>query len=327
VSDAVTRRRLLAGAAGVAAASVGALGVQRGRALLAQPEARVVTLAAATYGADLSRRLQEGIATFPATVARARGGVVVLKPNLVEVHPGRPINTDPRLIAAAVEAFHRLGAAEVIVAEGPGHHRDTDGLLEWSGLDALLRETRARFVDLNVADTGRVRLRDDFSGLGHLELPRLVTGADLLVSLPKLKTHHWVGATLSMKNLFGVVPGSVYGWPKNPLHHAGIHECIIDLWRSVAPGFAIVDGVVGMEGDGPIMGTAVNAGVVVLGEQLPAVDAVSARLMGLDTDRLGTLQVAAKLGGTVHPWRIAVDGDAVAPTPFALLDRWAHLRA
>lgn len=327
MSDDITRRRLLAGSAGLAAAAVGALGVQRGRQLLAQPAVRVATLGGLTYGPDLSRRLQEALATFPATVARAKGGLVVLKPNLVEVHPGRPINTDPRFVAAAVEAFRRIGAREVVVAEGPGHHRDTEGLLEWSGLDVLLRETGASFVDLNVDETETVRLVDDFSGLGTLELPRVLSAADLVVSLPKLKTHHWVGATLAMKNLFGVVPGAVYGWPKNPLHHAGIHQCILDLWRTVSPGFAMVDGIVGMEGDGPIMGSAVDAGVVVMGDQLPAVDAVSARLMGIDAGQLGYLRVAAHLGGTVHPWRITLDGDRLDPTPFALLDRWAHLRA
>ena len=73
--------------------------------------------------------------------------------------------------------------------------------------------------------------------------------------MPKMKTHHWTGATLSMKNLFGVVPGGVYGWPKNVLHWAGIHECIADLHALFPRQFAIVDGIVGMEGNGPIQGT------------------------------------------------------------------------
>ena len=47
--------------------------------------------------------------------------------------------------------------------------------------------------------------------------------------MPKMKTHHWVGATLSMKNLFGVVPGGIYGWPKNVLHWSGLEESIADL--------------------------------------------------------------------------------------------------
>ena len=83
--------------------------------------------------------------------------------------------------------------------------------------------------------------------------------------MPKMKTHHWVGATLSMKNLFGVVPGGIYGWPKNVLHWAGIDECIADLHAAFPRQFAIVDGIVGMEGNGPIQGTPKHAGVLVAG--------------------------------------------------------------
>ena len=72
--------------------------------------------------------------------------------------------------------------------------------------------------------------------------------------MPKLKTHHWAGMTCSMKNLFGTVPGAVYGWPKNVLHVAGIHDSILDLTATVRPHLTIVDAIVGMEGDGPIMG-------------------------------------------------------------------------
>ena len=74
--------------------------------------------------------------------------------------------------------------------------------------------------------------------------------------MAKMKTHHWVGATLSMKNLFGVVPSGIYGWPKNVLHWAGIDESIADLHAAFPRHFAIVDGIVGMEGNGPIQGSA-----------------------------------------------------------------------
>ena len=69
-----------------------------------------------------------------------------------------------------------------------------------------------------------------------------------------MKTHHWVGMTCSMKNLYGVLPGIKYGWPKNPLHVHGIPNSILDLTATIRPHFAIVDAVTAMEGDGPIMG-------------------------------------------------------------------------
>ncbi len=72
-----------------------------------------------------------------------------------------------------------------------------------------------------------------------LWLPRTVLEADFLVSMPKIKTHHRSGVTLSMKNMFGVVPGTRYGWPKNILHWKGIQESILDLCATVPIRFVI----------------------------------------------------------------------------------------
>ena len=292
----------------------------------AQPRARVATLALQDYDSTLSERILEGIREFPETVVRARGARVVLKPNLVEWNPARPINTDPRFVGAVAEAFRRLDASEVVVAEGPGHRRDTELVLEQSGLDQVLSRARMPFVDLNVDRVSRRVLPRDRSGLGQLDLAATAVGADLLVSLPKLKTHHWAGVTLSMKNLFGLVPGSVYGFPKNPLHFAGIDNCIADIWDAVRPDFAIVDGIVGMEGDGPIMGDPVAAGVVVMGDQCPAVDATAARLMGIDAHQIRHLWLASWSGGTLSQDRIDVFGDPVNRRDFRLLPAWDGLR-
>jgi uncharacterized protein (DUF362 family) len=320
-----TRRRVLAASAGLAAGVGGAALLAPAWREARQPAARVDRLQVRDYGGDLEGRLRQALRAWPQVVARAKLGTVVLKPNFVEVHEGRPINTEPRFVAALAIAFRQLGAPEVVVAEGPGHHRDTESLLRRSGLDLALRDAGVPFVDLNVAPTRPVPLRSNFTGYGQLHLPRIVTDCALLVSVPKLKTHHWAGVTLSMKNLFGVVPGAVYGWPKNPLHTAGLDRSIVDLWDTLRPGFAVVDGVVGMEGDGPILGGAVASGVVFLGDNLPAVDAVAARWMGIAAERLSWLGVAGRLGGTLARSRITVAGDAVSPRPFALLSRFAHL--
>ena len=109
-----------------------------------------------------------------------------------------------------------------------------------------------------------------------------------------MKTHHWVGATLSMKNLFGVVPSGIYGWPKNVLHWVGIEESIVDLHAAFRHHFAIVDGIVGMEGNGPIQGTAKHVGVLVAGGDPVAVDATCCRIMGIDPMRIRYLQLAAR---------------------------------
>lgn len=113
-------------------------------------------------------------------------------------------------------------------------------------------------------------------------LPQIVLAADFLVSMPKIKTHHWSGVALAMKNMFGIVPGACYGWPKNILHWKGIQESILDLCATAPIHFVIADGVVAMEGDGPLNSTRRPLRKIVLADDPIAADATCARLMGFE---------------------------------------------
>lgn len=258
-----------------------------------------------------------------------KGLRVVIKPNFVEYDPGGAINTHPVLIAAAVETFRSLGAASVAVAEGPGHRRDNEYLLRASGLADALRDARAPYVDLNMDASRGLQSASSFSNLGNLYLPDTVTGADLLVSMPKLKVHHWAGVTLSMKNMFGIMPGSVYGWPKNPLHYAGIQQSILDINATIpVRRFNIVDGIVGMEGDGPIRGQARHAGVLVFGADPVAVDATATRVMGLEPARVWYLRQADRFMGNLEYDRIQQRGEDLdsVSTEFEVIEALNYMR-
>jgi uncharacterized protein (DUF362 family) len=168
-----------------------------------------------------------------------------------------------------------------------------------------------------------------FGDRAEMYFPNTALRADLVVSLAKMKTHHWVGATLSMKNFFGLVPGSVYGWPKNELHHIGIPESILDLNRIFRRSFAIVDGIVGMEGNGPIQGTPKPVGVLVMGSDLPAVDATCCRIMGIDPAKMEYLRMADDGNlGNIDELEIEQRGEKVSEvrTNFALIENFRGLR-
>lgn len=278
-------------------------------------ESRVAILRAAGYHQDLTRVILDGIKVFRLQVAGKR---VLLKPNLVEYERDTVINTHPAVIGAAIEAFKQLGASEVKVGEGPGHRRDTDGLLMATGLYAHLKDTHTEFVDLNLDDIRRLPLQSNFMGIDSLCFADTVLQADLLVSMPKLKTHHWAGMTLSMKNLFGIVPGVKYGWPKNFLHWHGIYESIVDINSTVRSHFAIVDGIVGMEGNGPIQGTPKPVGVLVFGDDPVAVDATCARIAGVNAERIEYLKIAAQFLGNHLEEQIRQVGELTTSvsTPF-----------
>jgi uncharacterized protein (DUF362 family) len=287
---------------------------------------RVAILPSSEYSEKLSEIVWEGLKLFDLNVAGKR---VLLKPNLVDYIPGAEINTHPVFITAAAECFRRLGARQVTVAEGPGHQRDTQLLLRATGLDRKLKEHGIPFVDLNRDAVVKTRLRADYSGLKYLWLPRTVLEADFIVSMTKVKTHHWAGVTLSMKNMFGVVPGIKYGWPKNLLHWRGIQQCIVDLAATVPIHFVIADAIVCMEGNGPLAGSSRRLDRIVLSDDPVAADATCARLMGLLPERVPHIAETATFLGNFSFDRIdQLAVQVVFPSaPFQTVQEFEYLRA
>jgi uncharacterized protein (DUF362 family) len=220
-----------------------------------------------------------------------------------------------------------LGASRVVVGEGPALERDTEAILETMRLREFIGPLANSFVDLNLDDVRGIALRTHASRLRELYLPATVLQADFVVSMPKMKTHRWTGVTLSLKNMFGIVPGNCYGWPKNILHWAGITRAILDINSTIRPDFCIVDGIVGMEGNGPIQGSRKECGVLVLGDDPVAVDATCARVMGFAPERIEYLRKASTLLGHLREERILQTGESIESvrTQFAVGDEFRKL--
>jgi uncharacterized protein (DUF362 family) len=318
----ISRRALLV--EGLAAVGIGTTG-----ALLRQHlhersrKAKVFIAKAPSYSADLVSPIAAGLRGLGIGPAEVRGKRILLKPNFIETQRGTiHICTRPEVIFAAVEVFRKLGAASVLVGEGSGHCRDTARVLEEADITEALVEHKTPFVDLNNDDLIVRPNAGRRSPLATLTLPATVDQVDWIVSMPKMKTHHWVGVTLSMKNLFGLMPGIVYGWPKNVFHWAGLEPSILDINATVKPHLAIIDGIVGMEGDGPLMGPPKPAGVLVMGRDLAAVDATAARIMGIDPLKVDYLKLAHGSLGTIMADSIIQRGENIAAvqTDFQLID-------
>jgi uncharacterized protein (DUF362 family) len=279
---------------------------------------------ARSYSADLTGTIRRILVEHRVQIRDQR---IVLKPNLVEFNPYKPINTHPVFVASVAEAFHSLGARSVKIAEGPGHRRATFEMAEAAGYFEAIPAFEERFVDLNLDDVHRVPVHQSFSSHRELYLPQTVLDCDLLVSLPKMKTHHWAGVTLAMKNLFGVVPGAVYGWPKNILHWAGINESVADLHYLFPKQFSLVDGIEAMQGNGPILGTSKHAGLIVAGAHAPSVDATCCNIMRINSAKIGYLQLVGKRSNW-NQSQITQRGEMVetVATPFDLIPEFASLR-
>ncbi len=323
-TEGVSRRALLA-VGGAAAIGITGLSIARQAWL---PTASVFIAKGQRYDGSLTEVIRHGLIACDVRPESFRGKKVLLKPNLVE--PTRTIphmTTHPAVILAAADVFRSWGA-KVLVGEAPGHVRDTEMVLYESGVGAALADGALSFADLNYEEVKAVTNRGRYSKLKEIYFPRSVLEADWVVSMPKMKTHHWVGVTCSMKNFYGVLPGIKYGWPKNSLHQHGIPQTVLDINASLPKTLAIVDAIDCMEGDGPIMGDLKKMGLILIGQNLPAVDATAARIMGLEPDAVSYLALAADQIGPIQESRIHQRGDLwrQVASPFKILDE-PHLQS
>ncbi len=274
--------------------------------------ARVALGACASYDSDILNCLRNtwGNASAP----DLRGMRVVIKPNLVDFVGRFPNFTDPRVVQAMIQLAREQGARSIVVADGPTFRRDSQSILDATGYSDLLAREKIEFVDLNYDDLGTIPLKGGYTQIKTMFVARTILDADLLISMPKLKTHHWTQISASIKNLFGIVPGIKYGWPKNILHIQGISGFLVELADSLPTrACAVVDGIVGMEGDGPLYGTPVSSGAVVVGSDLVAVDATCARLMGFDPAQIDYLAFANWAGiGLMAQEKIDLVGESLA---------------
>lgn len=254
---------------------------------------------------------------------------VVCKVNIVHVDHVPGDITDSRVVKALLEAVHEWApGARLTIAEGgvwiPPERKDLIALLdrvevgdgfEAAGYRALLRDpdlagADLRIVDLNYDDAVAVEPPGGGLSAESYWVPRTVREAEVLISVPVLKITGVVGMTVAVKNLIGIAPGLKYGWPKlrgwppesgSPglWHtHQTLDETIVDLAGVAGVDFAVVDGIVGMErerirSEG---GFPVRVNTIVAGPDLLAVDAVAARLMGLNPADMEFLQVGQRRG-------------------------------
>lgn len=319
-----SRRAWLLGG-GVAATLVGAGLIKQWRS--SRQEAHVFIAKDQTYDRPLVATIRDGLVACGFDPAAIKGRRVLLKPNMVEpIRESPHMTTHPAIVLAAADVFRAWGAT-VSVGEGPGHLRDTDLALLESGIGAAIDSEKLPFADLNYQDVAWTKNAGRSSNLKGFFFPQAVAEADLIVSLPKMKTHHWMGVTASMKNLYGTIPGCKYGWPKNVLHLSGIPETVFDINASLPQTIAIVDGIDCMEGDGPIMGAAKHMGLVLVGTCPAAVDATVCRLMDIDPFAVPYLKLAGGRLGPLADNQIAQRGEPWQPlmSPFQMLDK-PHLR-
>lgn len=251
---------------------------------------------------------------FPQEIA---GKNIMIKPNVLRASaPEEHIVTHPALLRAVVEKVEEMAPAQIVVGDNPGvfNYGDNENCFEKTGLMAA-----AKGYYRNLGNQTQ-NLAFDPDYLPQVGVSREVLEADLFISLPKFKTHGLTILSGAIKNSYGILPGA----QKSRLHQiAGtperFHRLIVEVFRLRVPHFFIMDAVVGMEGNGPASPDLRDIGLILAADNAVAMDAVVARMMGLDPDRIGFLRWARQLGlGEYEASGIQLDGDLPVLSDFKL---------
>lgn len=241
---------------------------------------------------------------FPRNLANKK---VLIKPNVLRAsEAAEGIVTHPAVLAAVVDKVATLDPASIIVGDNPGlfSYGANEAAFEQAGLMAA---ANGHYRNIGL-DAVSVPLHPDF--MTTVNVSRAIIEADIVISLPKFKTHGLTVMTGAIKNSYGFLPGAqkarLHKLAGNP---ARFHDLVVEVFKLRVPDLFILDAVVGMEGNGPASPDLREIGLILASDNAVALDAVVATMMGLDPGRLRFLVNAAEAG--LGSWRLAdiqIDG-------------------
>ena len=232
---------------------------------------------------------------------------MLIKPNLLSARdPDKAVTTHPSVVKATIQLVRDAGGVP-LVGDSPA----IGGLLKVAskaGIYDVIREMNCRLVDFDDVMEIKGSHQGIFTRLG---VARAVMDCDLLINLPKLKTHAMTTMTLSVKNLFGCIPGTkkIQWHLKAGINRHSFAQMLVDLYGIIRPRLNVVDAIVGMEGDGPGGGEPREIGLIFAGTDGIAVDATICDVVGLPPRDLLTNRIASDLGlGVCQPKDIEIVG-------------------
>ncbi len=241
-----------------------------------------------------------------------RGDRVLIKPNMLSARcPGEGVTTHPAVVRGIVELVQEVGA-EAIIGDSPGGtNRDLNHFWEVCGYKEVSEATGAPLVSLE----RELREVEVPGGVIYktLHLSRIALEADVLITVPKLKTHSLTLLTGAIKNLLGLIPGL----GKMEFHRRcpkpdDLGEAVVDIFSALKPRLAIMDAIVGMEGNGPVSDKLRDVGVLLAGPDAVALDTVAQTIMGLKPFDVPTTRAAAERGlGTADLRKIDIKGESL----------------
>ena len=198
--------------------------------------------------------------------------------------------TDPIVVEAIIKKLEAL-PVKVYVVESDATITNADKAFEKTGMKDMCKRNGVDWLNLrHVKDKVKLDVPNG-EALRSITVPRLVTES-AVISAAKLKTHLNTTVTLGMKNMFGLLPDKF----KGKYHMKGISKVVVDINTVLKPAFTVIDGFVGMEGEGPVDGTPVQMNLIIAGKDVVATDATAARVMGFNPYEITHIRKAYEKG-------------------------------
>lgn len=230
---------------------------------------------------------------------------VLIKPNVIRAEAASVGTTTNIEIIRSVATFFREKGANVVVGEASGNQYNTEAIYSLLRFRESLRGFEIRDLDRDRIIPVKI---EGARALKRVGISETAHNADLIVSLPVMKTHNCTLFTGGMKNMMGVLPQR----EKWNMHLSGIHQALVDLNRLVKPHLVVMDAIYAMEGWGPAMGYPVGMNLVLASTDVVAIDTVAAAIMEIDVSEVKHLSLAGdqKLGAADLS-RIEVRGERI----------------
>jgi uncharacterized protein (DUF362 family) len=231
---------------------------------------------------------------------------VFIKPNAVVPLPASTgVVTDPVVIKALVKIVLEAGAERVVVGDSPFLPYKSREVLTKIGIVEAARDAGAEVAYLDEEPYEEVEAPNGRL-MKKIRLPRSFLDCNVFITAPKMKTHNQTGVSLSIKNQHGLLRAE----DKRIMHRDDIHQKIVDITSLAKPALIVVDGTVGLEGQGPTYGSPVEMNLILAGTNVVSTDAVASFLMGFEPESITSLRLAQIQGlGTLDLSQINVKGE------------------
>ena len=258
------------------------------------PNSSVSLIRASSYALeDLRQSIAEMLEPLGGMTAFVKpGDRVLLKPNLLTgARPTKECVTRPELVYCVAELVIAAGG-KPFLGDGPAFG-SAHGVAQANGYLPLMNELNVPIVEFKGASYATIS--DEFD---HLLLSKEVMEADVVINLPKVKSHVQLTLTMGVKNLFGCVPGKMKAWwhMEAGKDEARFGQMLVETARTISPNLTILDGIIGHEGNGPSNGEPRELGILAASANVFALDRSIVELLQVEPERVLTIAAARKLG-------------------------------